>query len=153
VTLGPDLSDAILDQHEDPRLFESAIRLLAAEAAGRLRHATDGVRLPLRVARALSGRQRSLAGCNAGVWMTDMIEINGFNNTIEGWGYEDSELEYRLVAAGSRPKAMRGRGIQFHLHHPVRPDAGNKKVQLALEKLPGFRAASGLRECHDDEGG
>jgi hypothetical protein len=74
------------------------------------------------------------------------VRINGFNNAFEGWGYEDSELEARLVAAGVKSKALRGRGALFHLHHPVNFTRTNEELLFLERQRSPIEAASGLRE-------
>ena len=47
----------------------------------------------------------------------DSIDINGFNNDIEGWGREDSEFTNRLFNNGIYCKVIHFNIIQFHLWH------------------------------------
>jgi predicted glycosyltransferase involved in capsule biosynthesis len=35
-----------------------------------------------------------------GIWKADLLAVNGFDETFEGWGYEDSDIAVRLVNAG-----------------------------------------------------
>lgn len=146
VMLAEDLSSAVLDARVSSARFENPLHLIAGEARGDLRHASCGFRPPRLIASLLSSKPRSLAGCNAGVWMTDLVRINGFNNAFEGWGYEDSEFEARLRASGVRPKAMRGRGALFHFHHPVNFNRRNEDLLFSERARSPIEAVSGLRE-------
>lgn len=56
-------------------------------------------------------------GCNMGFWRKDLFAINGYNETISGWGREDAELEVRLMKLGIRRQSLKFGGIQFHLFH------------------------------------
>ena len=42
--------------------------------------------------------------CNFSFYKKDCIEINGFNNKIEGWGREDSEFVVRILNSGIKRK-------------------------------------------------
>jgi glycosyltransferase involved in cell wall biosynthesis len=59
------------------------------------------LRLPLGPLRKIAGRRwQRLRGCNMGIWKADLLAVNGFDETFEGWGYEDSDIAVRLVNAG-----------------------------------------------------
>lgn len=55
--------------------------------------------------------------CNLGFFKQDSININGFNNDIEGWGREDSEFVNRLINSGIICKVIHFNLLQFHLWH------------------------------------
>lgn len=57
-------------------------------------------------------------GCNMGFWTRDLLDVNGYNETISGWGREDAELEVRLMKLGVRRQSLKFSGTQYHLHHP-----------------------------------
>lgn len=147
VLLGPEISDAILDRRTNPPGLENPLRLLVAEARGQLRRAWVGVRSPRVVSRYLSTKPRGMWGCNAGIWMADVVQVNGFNNAFEGWGSEDVDLERRLLAAGVRPKALRGMGAVFHLYHPSHSSLQNEQLRVTEKERSSVEVASGLREC------
>lgn len=59
------------------------------------------LRLPLGPLRKIGGRRwQRVRGCNMGIWKADLLAVNGFDETFEGWGYEDSDMAVRLVNAG-----------------------------------------------------
>ena len=147
VMLGPVISDAILEKRLDPSRLENPLRLLAAEARGQLRRSWVGVRGPRLVSRMLSQKERGMWGCNAGVWMSDLVRINGFNNEFEGWGHEDVDLERRLLAADVRPKALRGMGAVYHLYHPSNSNLQNEPLWTMGRRQAVVEVSSGLREC------
>ena len=39
-------------------------------------------------------------GCNFSCWKKDFIIVNGYNEDMVGWGFEDSELSVRLINKG-----------------------------------------------------
>ncbi|MGZ8981464.1 MAG: glycosyltransferase family 2 protein [Burkholderiaceae bacterium] len=59
------------------------------------------LRVPLGPLRKIGGRRwQRVRGCNMGIWKADLLAVNGFDETFEGWGYEDSDIAVRLVNAG-----------------------------------------------------
>lgn len=57
-------------------------------------------------------------GCNASYFKSDFIAVNGYNEDIEGWGREDSELVLRFHNNQIKARRLRYRGIVFHIYHP-----------------------------------
>lgn len=55
-------------------------------------------------------------GGNSSVWKTDLVRVNGCNETM-GYGGEDRELGDRLVNLGLRGKQIRHRAVCVHLEH------------------------------------
>lgn len=70
-------------------------------------------------------------GCNLSAWRSDLIKINGYNESFVGWGCEDLELASRLLNAGVRRLDVRGRALCYHLWHPLL-DRSNLSVNLEL---------------------
>lgn len=60
-------------------------------------------------------------GCNMAYWLEDAIRVNGFNEDIVGWGYEDIEFAARMQNAGVARRNFKFGGVAFHLHHGGRP--------------------------------
>ncbi|WP_046368685.1 glycosyltransferase family 2 protein [Flavihumibacter petaseus] len=56
-------------------------------------------------------------GCNMAFWKKDLYQVNGYDETFEGWGYEDSDLAIRLYNSGVRKKFLKMAGIAYHLWH------------------------------------
>jgi glycosyltransferase involved in cell wall biosynthesis len=74
--------------------------------------------------------------CNLGVWKSDFVAINGFDELFEGWGYEDSDLVIRLIHYGVKRKEGRFAIPVLHLWH-LQNDRGNQKenYQLLLKRI------------------
>lgn len=72
--------------------------------------------------------------CNFSFYKKDCIEINGFNNKIEGWGREDSEFVVRILNSGIKRKNILFNSIQFHLWHPESSRALLGKNEKILEE-------------------
>ncbi|MBA2654526.1 MAG: glycosyltransferase family 2 protein [Gammaproteobacteria bacterium] len=55
--------------------------------------------------------------CNLGVWRKDFLTVNGFDESYQGWGYEDSDLVIRLIKSGVGRKDGRFAVPVVHLWH------------------------------------
>lgn len=64
-----------------------------------------------------TNRLRGIKTCNIGFWKKDAIAINGFNESINGWGLEDSEFAIRLMNKGVLCFSIRFKANCFHLFH------------------------------------
>lgn len=60
---------------------------------------------------------RKVKGCNMSFWKKDLVAVNGYDNSLQGWGHEDEELSWRLVNAGVKKKIVKFSAIVYHLHH------------------------------------
>ena len=58
-------------------------------------------------------------GCNMAFWKKAIIDVNGYNEDISGWGAEDTELVVRLIASGQKKLFLKFGGVQFHIWHYV----------------------------------
>ncbi len=56
--------------------------------------------------------------CNLGVWRSDLLKINGFDERFQGWGHEDAELVVRLLRSGIGRKMGSFAVPVLHLWHP-----------------------------------
>lgn len=57
-----------------------------------------------------------IRGCHFAFWRQNIITVNGFDSSYEGWGREDSDLAARLFHAGIYCKNLRGMPV-LHLWH------------------------------------
>jgi glycosyltransferase involved in cell wall biosynthesis len=86
---------------------------------------------------------KGLRGCNIAVFRSDLLEVNGFNEQIIGWGREDSELVVRLLALGIKRLELPFSAIVFHLWHPE-----NSRGNLAdNDRLLEDAVKSGIFRC------
>ncbi len=56
-------------------------------------------------------------GANMAFWKSDLLRINGYNESFKGWGKEDNELAIRLCNAGVNIRFIKFAGIIYHLYH------------------------------------
>ena len=64
-----------------------------------------------------------------GVWRSDFVAVNGFDEVFEGWGHEDADLVLRLSHLGVQRKNGFMATEVFHLWHRE-----NQRNQEALNK-------------------
>jgi glycosyltransferase involved in cell wall biosynthesis len=100
------------------------------------------IRLPfvMRFAKYYNKRSSKLRGCNMSFWKEDFIKINGFNETLVGWGMDDSEMIQRLHNIGISGKRLKHTGIAYHIYHKEQSKSHveiNNKIEeeTTLKKL------------------
>lgn len=76
------------------------------------------------LARWLAPRYRrnkpGVLGCNESYYRSDMLAINGYDESYEGWGGEDTDFIVRLKLSGVRKLHLKFAGIACHLWHQER---------------------------------
>ena len=100
----------------------------------------------------MPGRWKGIKTCNLSAWRTDLIRVNGLDESYEGWGLEDSDLVIRLLHAGVKHKNARFAATVFHLWHPEQDRmrlSDNQKRLDDLLRSSTVRATIGL----DQRGG
>jgi glycosyltransferase involved in cell wall biosynthesis len=79
----------------------------------------------------------AIKACNQGFWREDLLAVNGFDETMTGWGSEDKELCARLENAGVRRQTLLFAAIAWHLDHPPAPrtraDANRARWQDSVQ--------------------
>lgn len=64
-----------------------------------------------------SGRWKGIKTCNLSLWRSDLVRVNGLDESYEGWGLEDTDLVVRLLRSGVKHKTARYAAPVFHLWH------------------------------------
>jgi len=62
---------------------------------------------------------RRIKGCNMACWKADAEAINGFDETMTGWGHEDADFIFRLQHHGVRRKSGSWSTEVLHLFHKI----------------------------------
>jgi glycosyltransferase involved in cell wall biosynthesis len=60
---------------------------------------------------------KGIRSCNMGVWRSDFLKINGFDESFVGWGHEDADFVLRLHNAGVQRKNGFCATEVYHLWH------------------------------------
>ncbi|MDE6541452.1 MAG: glycosyltransferase family 2 protein [Muribaculaceae bacterium] len=118
---------------------------------GLLRDRLKAWRLPW-VGRVISYRRKTTCGaigCNMAFWRDDLVRVNGYDDCFTGWGYEDTDLLMRLMAAGVRMMRPYRMALCLHLWHPEKSkhDAPEARAYMESKMARGeLRPAHGLAD-------
>ena len=96
----------------------------------------NGIRFPFLTKLLIYKKEDKLKmlGCNMAFWRKDVFKINAYDNNLQGWGYEDSELAARLINCNLKKRVMKNMGIVHHIYHKERnTDSANSNYTI-LEK-------------------
>ena len=154
VLLGQAVTADIEAGRQNP-LDWSCLRWLMAWRRGDVNHALGLLRLPGQGWRRMSGRPwRHFKGCNMALWRDDLVRLNGFEEEIAGWGFEDTDLILRWFNLGGRLKSGRFATTVLHLwHREAARDAAEQNERRA--RLAGSRGATaavrGLAQLSDHD--
>ena len=88
-----------------------------------------------------------LRGCNMAFWREDLVAVNGYNETMIGWGYEDAELVIRLRNNHCTRQTLKFAGFVFHIHHArssQENDTENRAIGLVTRTEKKIRCEKGL---------
>lgn len=92
-------------------------------------------------------------GSNMAFWRKDFIAVNGYNNSLKGWGAEDKELAQRFVNLGLVKRKIKYSAIQYHLFHNQSDKSRHDEQMSEIEKLKiskNTRCENGLAEISKD---
>ena len=108
-----------------------------------------------RLMRRIANGFIAIKSCNQGFWRSDLMRVNGFDEAMTGWGYEDKELCARLAHAGVGRRTLLFGGLAYHLHHPPAERsaiAGNRRIfeRTLMERR--VRAELGISRQDGDAG-
>lgn len=62
---------------------------------------------------------RRIKGCNMACWKADAQAIQGFDESMTGWGHEDADFVFRLQNTGLIRKSGSWSTEVLHLHHHI----------------------------------
>ena len=135
----------VLDLPAQPVSFWLRARLRGD--ANKLSHLISWPRKLLRVKKSF--KWRGIRGCNLGVWKKDFLNVNGFDESFEGWGHEDADFVLRLNHLGIKRKNGFLATEVFHLWHPESKrdsESSNKNRVMARFDTQLILAEKGFRE-------
>lgn len=88
----------------------------------------------------------TIKGCNMAFWRSDIIEVNGYDESYEGWGYEDHDLAFRLDNLGVAKRTLKMGAVMYHLYHREKnSDLQSEEYQKRMEKLAYLRKQKIIR--------
>jgi glycosyltransferase involved in cell wall biosynthesis len=124
-------------------------RRMAGVLSPGVRNRVNGIHAPVlsRFSRGEAGPIYRTRGCNISYWRDDILRVNGYNEDMEGWGREDTELVARLMNSGVRRRNLKFAAVSYHLHHRTRPrdaDAANYELVLRVVRDRVTRCEHGI---------
>lgn len=99
-----------------------------------VRHRLNGMRIPCLCLFFQKFQTRRGRGCNMAFWRKDLLAVNGYDESMVGWGHEDLELAARLRHNGVRPMMLKFGGIVYHLYHKNASRSGENANLAILSK-------------------
>jgi glycosyltransferase involved in cell wall biosynthesis len=117
ILLSRELTDSILCGMDDI-LSWSWTSWVMARLRQRINRLMPIVKLPgrfWRIWRPL--RWKGVHTCNLGLWRSDFVLVNGFDQSFKGWGHEDADLAIRLMRSGIYRKDGSFALPVYHLWH------------------------------------
>lgn len=110
------------------------LRWRAARDVNKLVHLLHWQGAPFRVEKKFVWKK--IRSCNFGVWRKDFLNVNGFDESFEGWGHEDADLVLRLHNAGLQRKNGFCSTEVYHLWHKENSrDNEKKNRQVVTQRL------------------
>ncbi|MBI5890610.1 MAG: glycosyltransferase family 2 protein [Nitrosomonadales bacterium] len=73
--------------------------------------------------------------CNLSAFRTDLLNVNGLDESYTGWGQEDSDLVVRLIRAGVINKSARFSAPVLHLWHKESDRSHLEENQRRLQQV------------------
>ena len=116
-------------------------RIVTTPLSHGVRNRVNALHLPWlsSVVRGPTDPLRRTRGCNMAFWRDDVVRVNGYNEEIEGWGREDSELAARLQHSGVRRRNLKFSAVAWHLYHDPRPQGSLAQNHEAYERTRASR--------------
>ncbi len=94
-------------------------RRMPGVLTGDMRNRLNAVHFPVLsdFVRGVRDDSRRIRGAHMAFWREDLIRVNGYDEQMDGWGLEDTELAARLLHAGVRRRNIKFSAVAYHLWH------------------------------------
>lgn len=112
-------SRVLVGEELTQRIFADPTTLVSPCTPG-ISNRKNAIHSPLlsRLIALLSPSKLKYRGCNMAFWRSDLLAVNGYDESYVGWGCEDHDLVARLMNHRIRPLQVRHLAVCFHLWHP-----------------------------------
>lgn len=115
--------------------YETDLALRGKKAVDQIFKGIKFYRLPLGFLRSIRKTNwEKVRTCNLGVYLADLMLVDGFDETFIGWGLEDSDLVWRLLEKGVTIKSARFFACVAHLYHEVSDDKAGLLNKMLKER-------------------
>jgi glycosyltransferase involved in cell wall biosynthesis len=110
---------------------------LGARRKGYIERLLPLIRLPdIKWMRKLAPRRwEGAKTCNLSAWRSDLLAVNGLDESYTGWGLEDSDLVIRLIRSGVLSKSARFSAPVLHLWHKENDRSNLEENRRRLEQV------------------
>jgi len=141
VNLGPKISNRLRNKSLSPLTLEkfylAYYPFLILDGAS---HIEQGIFLnPRNKLYTLSQKRKSnlsMLGCNFSCFKSDILEINGFDESYgESAVPDDTDLQWRFEAFGLQMKSCKLAANMYHLHHHRAPERYQSPTSPELERM------------------
>ncbi len=109
---------AYISEKESKKLFKDSNTKINF---WKLKNKKQVIRLPhffnFRRLSSTTNPNKGIKGSNMAFWLTDLVKVNGYNEDLKMWGYEDREIAARLINSGLLKKRVRYKCLSYHLYH------------------------------------
>ncbi len=124
VDLYSPVSDRLRSYDLSVARLERPLWLIYQSAVKGLKRPEMALRPPGFLSRLWSRKVMPAVGANMAVWRDDLLMVNGFDADYQGYGMEETDLEWRLLASAVESKSLLGRAALFHLYHEQKQASG-----------------------------
>jgi len=93
-----------------------------------------------------------IRGCNMSFFSEDLVKVNGFEEKIQGWGREDSEIAVRLFNNGIGKKRLKFGALTYHIYHKENDRSGLAENDEFLAKVIKQGKKKAEKGLNDHEG-
>lgn len=135
ILLSKDFTNLVLNNHL-PIYQWNKFKWFNCRIRGWCNQCSSLIILPLGCLRKLKPQSwKGAKTCNLGIWKQDFLEINGFDEEYQGWGYEDSDLVTRLIKNSIKRKSGKYAVPVIHLWHNENDRVREKINYAKLENI------------------
>ncbi|KJF90889.1 glycosyltransferase [Photobacterium leiognathi] len=119
VYLKPYLSNCFRNGSLTPSRLFNGFWLLSQSLKERVSKPEQALRYPGFILPIINRLKPDLTifGSNIAMSLDSLLKVNGLDEDFEGWGYEDTDLLWRLEQIGLTSQGSLGRCCQYHLDH------------------------------------
>ena len=137
VDLYPSVSDALRSNKLALQRLENPLWLVFQSAIKGLKRPEMGIRFPSFICNIWNKKKRKAIGANMGLSRKALLSVNGFDNDFQGYGFEETDLEWRLTKQGLVSQTVLGRCTLYHLFHTEKKESKEAELLLQQKKKGG----------------
>ena len=125
---------------------QNPLRLIWKTLRGKAEEGTRGIVIHNHWLRSMIARRsKRLAGCNFSIYRENLFKVNGMDETILIYGFEDFELGHRLTLSGIQITDVSRLCNTCHLHHPKRSSGDIRDIKQRILNSTAVRCRHGLQ--------